>query len=125
MRATASIASVRELCGSAADFLDGPADKRRMDRDLQPPFGSDPGPYWRVLRDRGHQGVAPALTSETWRFHPCQESGRAHDQGPARFLPSRSWPRWPSGRALHYAPVSRWRFLAGAQVGTAMARQIR
>lgn len=64
-------ARLREPCGYAADFLNGPADKRRIDGIFNRRLGS----AWTLLaRQRIVAIMAKAsMTSETCRFHPCQE----------------------------------------------------
>ena len=64
-------ARLRELCGYAADFLNGPANKRRTGGIFNRRLGS----AWTLLaRQRIVAIMAKAsMTSETWRFHPCQE----------------------------------------------------
>ena len=64
-------APLREPCGYAADFLDGPADKRWIGGIFRRRLGSA-----RTLLARQRMVAIMAnasMTSETWRFHPCQE----------------------------------------------------
>ncbi len=58
-------ASVREPCGYAANFLNGPADKRRVTKI----WGIIALARWRIVAIM----AKASMTSETWRFHPCQE----------------------------------------------------
>src|SRR5271165_5712084 len=62
--------SLREPCGYAADFLNGPADKCRIGGIFSRRLG------WAgtlLARQRIVAIMAKAsMTSETWRFHPCQ-----------------------------------------------------
>ena len=64
-------APLGEFCGYAADFLNGPADKRRIAGIFRRRLG-----WARALLARHRIVVSMAkasVTSETWRYHPCQE----------------------------------------------------
>ena len=64
-------APLREPCGYAADFLNGPADKRRVAGIFNRRLGSA---RTLLARQRIVAIMAKAsMTSETWRCHPCQE----------------------------------------------------
>ena len=64
-------APLREPCGYAADFLNGPADKRRAGGIFRRRLGSA---RTLLARQRIVAIMAKAsMTRETWRFHPCQE----------------------------------------------------
>ena len=64
-------APLREPCGNAANFLNGPSDKRRIAGIFRRRLGSA-GTL--LARQRIVAIMAKAsMTSETWRFHPCQE----------------------------------------------------
>jgi len=64
-------APLREPCGYAADFLNGPADKRRIAGIFNRRLGSARTllAWWRIVAIMAKAN----MTSETWRFHPCQE----------------------------------------------------
>ena len=99
-------ALLREPCCYAADFLNGPADKLVIAGIFKHRLGSA-----RTLfaRQRIVAIMAKAsMTSETWRFHPCQQRVSRYDQGQARFLPSGNCLRWPSG-SLPRGLDPRWR----------------
>ena len=63
-------APLRELYGYAADFLNGPADKRRATKiwGIVCCVGIALA-RWRIVATM----AKASMTSETWRCHPCQE----------------------------------------------------